>query len=98
MDGDPLTYYWTLTEKPAGSAAMLSDTAAVKPTFTADKPGMYVAHLFVNDGLADSGQDTVVISTINSVPTAEAGPNQRYLSGIRLHWMEAHLTMRMAIH
>ena len=81
VDGDPLTYFWTITEKPAGSTAMLSDTAAVKPTFTADKPGTYVAHLFVNDGLADSGQDTVVISTINSVPTAEAGPGQSKFVG-----------------
>ncbi len=81
VDGDPLTYFWTITEKPAGSTAMLSDTAAVKPTFTADKPGTYVAHLFVNDGMADSGQDTVVISTINSVPTAEAGPGQSKFVG-----------------
>ena len=76
VDGDPLTYHWTLTDKPAGSTAMLSDTSAVKPTFTADKAGTYVAHLFVNDGLADSLQDTVVISTMNSVPVAEAGPGQ----------------------
>jgi hypothetical protein len=39
-------------------------------------PGTCVAQLIVNDGIADSAADTVVISTLNSPPVANAGPDQ----------------------
>ena len=80
-DGDPLTYSWTLLSTPAGSTAALSDPAAMKPTFFVDKPGIYVAQLIVNDGKVDSAPDEVVISTENSKPVAEAGPDQTALVG-----------------
>ena len=35
-DSDPLTYSWAFTSVPVGSSAVLSDTTAVQPTFTAD--------------------------------------------------------------
>lgn len=76
VDGDPLTFQWSLTTVPAGSAATLSDPTAVMPTFVADLPGMYVAQLIVNDGTEDSLPDTVVIDTENLRPVAEAGSNQ----------------------
>ena len=76
VDGDALTYRWALTSVPAGSAAVLSDSAAIAPSFDVDRPGTYVAQLIVNDGTADSTADTVTISTINSVPVANAGPDQ----------------------
>ena len=41
-DHDSLTYSWALLSKPAGSAATLCHTSAVKPTFKVDKPGTYV--------------------------------------------------------
>ena len=53
-NGDPLTYAWTITSKPAGSAAVLSSTTSVRPTFTADVAGNYVASLVVNDGKVTS--------------------------------------------
>jgi len=34
-DGDPLTYAWTLTTRPAGSAAVLSGATTVNPSFVA---------------------------------------------------------------
>ena len=80
IDGDGLTFSWSLTP-PAGSAATLSDTAAVKPTFDIDLPGIYVAQLIVNDSIVDSAADTVNISTINSAPVANAGPDQTVLLG-----------------
>ncbi|MCI0535158.1 MAG: putative Ig domain-containing protein, partial [Verrucomicrobiales bacterium] len=61
-DGDPLTWTWSLVEVPVGSTAALSDIHAVKPTFTADKPGPYVAQLIVNDGHVDSAPDTVKVT------------------------------------
>ena len=75
-DGDALTYKWSTVSKPAGSAAILSGPSAVKPTFVVDKPGTYVAQLIVNDGKVDSVPDTVSISTENSKPVANAGPDQ----------------------
>ena len=76
VDGDPLTYQWTLLSLPPGSGATLSSLSAAKPTFVVDLAGTYVAQLIVNDGKADSGPDTVVVSTQNSPPVANAGPDQ----------------------
>ena len=75
-NGDPLTYLWSLTAKPAGSAAVLSSLTSVYPTFTVDFPGTYVAQLIVNDGTLNSAPNTVFISTVNVAPMANAGPDQ----------------------
>jgi PKD domain len=77
VDGDPLTYQWTLITLPTGSTAALSNPTVVSPTFTADLTGTYVAQLVVNDGKVNSTAATVTITT-NAVqaPTANAGPNQ----------------------
>ncbi|MBZ5582804.1 MAG: tripartite tricarboxylate transporter permease, partial [Acidobacteriia bacterium] len=82
VDGDPLTYRWSLATRPAGSAATLNNPAAVNPTFTADLAGSYVAQLIVNDGKVDSAPATVSI-TVNGyqAPTANAGQNQTVVHG-----------------
>ncbi len=46
-----------------------------------DLPGNYVVQLIVNDGTVDSAPDTVTISTDNSAPVADAGPDQSALFG-----------------
>ena len=76
VDGNPLTFAWSITSRPAGSAAVLSNPAAVMPTFVADVSGRYVAQLIVNDGTVNSMPDTVVINTGNSPPVASAGPDR----------------------
>lgn len=81
VDGDPLTYQWTMTGRPAGSAATLSSTTAAKPTFVADKPGTYNLSLTVNDGKVDSIADIVWVATMNSPPVANAGPDQTVIIG-----------------
>ena len=69
-EGDPLTFQWTLTSKPAGSAAALSDPAAVAPQLVADVDGDYVVQLVVTDGVTASVADTVVITaSATPVPT-----------------------------
>jgi hypothetical protein len=75
-DGDPLSYRWSLTVVPTGSAAVLSDPAAQAPSFVPDVPGTYVAQLIVNDGTVDSAPDTTRITTTNAPPVADAGPDQ----------------------
>ena len=59
-----------------GSGAVLLGQTSVNPTFVVDVPGTYVARLIVNDGVAASVADTVVINTDNSAPVANAGPDQ----------------------
>ena len=76
VDGDAITYLWSFTSKPAGSSAVLSDPTAVRPTFTVDQPGIYVAQLIVNDGQLSSDPSRVMIMTTDTKPVANAGPDQ----------------------
>ncbi len=76
IDGDPLTYMWSLTTVPDGSVAALDNAGAVAPTFVADRPGTYVAQLIVSDGFTVSTADTVSVMTDNVAPVARAGADQ----------------------
>ncbi|HET9306133.1 MAG TPA: PKD domain-containing protein, partial [Candidatus Sulfotelmatobacter sp.] len=76
VDGDSLTYSWSFVSVPTGSKAAFSNPNVVNPTFFVDLSGNYVAQLIVNDGSQDSTGSTVAISTINTPPVANAGPNQ----------------------
>jgi len=76
MDGQELTFHWQFVSRPPGSTAALSDPTAVNPTFAVDQPGTYTLQLVVNNGRIDSAPDTVLISTQNSKPEANAGPDQ----------------------
>ncbi|MBI3610267.1 MAG: Ig-like domain-containing protein, partial [Nitrospirae bacterium] len=82
-EGGLITYAWSFIEKPPGSLAELSDPASVQPHFTADHEGIYRLGLIVNDGLADSPPDEVIITAYhpNTPPTANAGPDQNVLTG-----------------
>jgi hypothetical protein len=73
VDGDPLTYRWSLIAVPGGSTAALSNPTAVNPTFTADKVGLYVAQLIVSDGKVNGAPSMVTITTQNTAPVARAG-------------------------
>ena len=78
VDGNPLTYQWTLVTVPTGSTARLSSLTIIMPTFVADKAGDYVVRLLVNDRTVNSTPDTVTITTTggNTSPVANAGPDQ----------------------
>jgi hypothetical protein len=80
VDGDSLSFFWSLIAVPDGSSTMLSNPAAVHPTFNVDVAGTYVAQLIVNDGMVDSEPDTVIINWENSAPVANAGPDQHFSS------------------
>lgn len=77
-DRNPLTYDWSFASMPPGSTATLSNPTAVGPSFVADKAGLYVAQLIVNDGTMNSTPDTatVTVATGNTAPVANAGPDQ----------------------
>jgi N-acetylneuraminic acid mutarotase len=72
-DGDSITYHWTMTTEPSGSDASLSDPTSVNPTFTADRVGIYVVSLIVNDGTVDSTPDSVTIA-VSTIPFTEYVP------------------------
>jgi hypothetical protein len=83
-DGDLLTHRWMFLARPAGSAAVLSDSTAPSPTFVVDRPGNYRIQLVVSDETVESAPDAMTVSTQNSPPVAEAGPNQTVLTGERV--------------
>jgi plastocyanin len=85
VDGNLLAYNWTLISAPAGSAATLSGPATARPTFVIDRPGNYVAQLVVNDGVLSSIPSTVTVSTVNSLPVANAGASQTVAIASTVH-------------
>lgn len=85
-ENSALTYKWSLTSKPAGSAADLAPLASPQPSFIADVEGTYSATLVVSDGKLSSSAATalVVASVNNSAPVANAGLEQNVLVGSKV--------------
>jgi hypothetical protein len=80
---DQLTFLWAITSKPQDSDVTLTSSDGPSTTFLSDENGSYLISLIVNDGLAQSIVDEVVIVSDNSnvAPTANAGPDQSILTG-----------------
>ncbi len=87
LDGDALTYSWSLVSAPSGSSASdadFSDPTAAAPTFNLpDDPvvaGDYTFQLQVFDGTDWSAPDivtfTVLDEGLNTLPIANAGDDQ----------------------
>jgi hypothetical protein len=78
IDGDMLTYAWSVVTRPAGSVVQIVDPAHALANFTPDVAGQYVIELVVDDGTVSSAPDSIVISTTqqNSAPAANAGVDQ----------------------
>ncbi len=81
IDEDIIIFKWQLVAKPAGSQSVLQNDTTQTPSLTPDKPGDYTVELIVNDGILDSDPDRVIISTQNSKPIADAGPNLQGIVG-----------------
>ena len=60
------TYNWSLTSKPTGSNASITDTSAVNPSFKADVAGTYVASVTITDGSNNVATSSVVLTACNS--------------------------------
>ncbi len=72
-----LAFSWEIVSKPSGSTAALSDSAGPTPSFVADYPGTYVISLVVKDSSGlESEPAEVIVSTTNTPPVAQAGPDQ----------------------
>jgi hypothetical protein len=85
LNGDRLTYAWSVETRPAGSAAAITDADQPVAHFTPDVPGDYVLSLVVNDGTAASAPDRITISVVaagvNREPVANAGVDQNVTTG-----------------
>lgn len=81
-----LGYAWSFVSTPSGSSATLSGATTATPSFLADQPGTYVAQLVVTDPLSglSSAAAQVIISSVWSPPTANAGPAQSSVVGVPL--------------
>ncbi|MFZ1862999.1 MAG: PKD domain-containing protein [Polyangiales bacterium] len=71
LDGDPISYSWTLSG-PAGSSATLQGATTATPSFVPDVYGDFVATLVVTDSGGLTGTDEVLVSFDNVPPVADA--------------------------
>jgi uncharacterized repeat protein (TIGR01451 family) len=79
--GASITYQWVLLAKPAGSTAQLANPSLPQPSLVIDVVGDYVAQLIViANGLA-SQPATVLISTNDVPPIANAGASKAVFVG-----------------
>src|SRR2546422_351846 len=74
-DFDRLTFQWSFRLRPDCSRAVLSNAMSDTAEFLADRPGTYLLQLTVDDGIATSDAP-VLVQTVNSAPTANAGIDQ----------------------
>ncbi len=87
IDGDALTYIWSLLHQPAGSSAVIQQADQVKAAFTPDKTGDYIGQLIVNDGQAASDPATSLVTVsvdlpVNAPPKITSVPVQRTKHGV----------------
>lgn len=77
VDGDPLTYRWSILSRPSNSSVQLANPLSANPRFTPSAVGRFEIQLIVSDGALDSAPDTVSVTTVspNGVPIARAGPD-----------------------
>jgi hypothetical protein len=80
-DGDSLRFTWSVASAPPGAAPHFSDASSVRPTTALTVPGTYVIQLIVNDGHVNSAPSLVTLTTVNSTPVANAGPDQAAVVG-----------------
>ena len=90
-NGDSLSYQWSLTSRPAGSAAALTNRNSAQISFVADVEGLYVASLVVNDGRVDSLGSTVTVTATVIIPPLLAGTGTwaQERAGLAFHTLNA---------
>jgi len=71
-EGQTISYQWQIISAPIDSSAMLTSANAATTGLLPDQMGQYTIGLVVNDGLADSAQDTVIINVTANLPPVAA--------------------------
>ncbi|MEM7082951.1 MAG: thrombospondin type 3 repeat-containing protein [Pseudomonadota bacterium] len=72
IDGDALSFQWTMLKRPSGSLAAVADASALITSFTPDLAGDYVLRLESFDERGGYASDDIRFSTKNSLPVAIA--------------------------
>jgi hypothetical protein len=87
-EGDPLTYYWELQSKPAGSNTTnysFTSRSTADTSFWPDVAGVYTASCSTFDGQVWSAPDTVAFDLaergFNSAPVVDAGTDFTVAAG-----------------
>ena len=78
-EGDTLTYVWSFSSQPSGSAlvkADITDRFTTSPSFTPDVDGVYKLRLYVTDGTGFDQDSVRVVTAGNTAPTSDAGTDQ----------------------
>jgi hypothetical protein len=72
VDGDPLSYFWSVITQPLGSTFDIDDSTAQITSAFADIPGVYRVELIVSDGFHDS--DPAAFDIFVSDPANNSAP------------------------
>lgn len=86
VNGDVLSYAWTVTDKPAGSNVALANPNSAKASFIPDVAGVYSATLVVNDGKPNGSSAATVSITATAVNVI--GPGQ-FIDSVQLKTITA---------
>jgi len=70
LDGDAITYQWSIDQAPASSSFTLVNNDTMTPEFTPNVEGLYTFKLIVYDGKAYSDPDYVDITVITATAAA----------------------------
>lgn len=86
LDGDPLSFTWTIAARPTGSSASLSGADQPQATLVPDVDGVYVVNLAVDDGRLRGPVDTVRVAggIVTQPPVADAGADRSARVGSRV--------------
>ncbi len=79
LDGDLLSYSWSVLSVPDGSAVAGFIGSDPQANITPDLAGTYVVQLVADDGQSASVPATTVLTTDLTTPIAVAGPDQVYV-------------------
>lgn len=76
LSGSPLTYAWSLTSRPAGSALVIANPALANITVTPDVNGAYVFSLVVTNADGATSTQSVTVYVGNYPPVAVVAQSQ----------------------
>ncbi len=66
-DGDELTFSWSITTSPSGSASTVSNANSKNASFVPDKAGSYTLTFSVSDGIFSPVEDEAIITVTEAL-------------------------------
>lgn len=90
VDGDALSYRWSLISQPDGSNVALVNEVATSLSFEGDLEGTYIVQLVVNDGELDSDPVTHAVSVTHGPIACEVNDDTTRLVEITLRDFTEH--------